>query len=72
MPSHCMDVQVPEGSGEAPAAGDAPAETVAALQARLESEVAGEDPFSGEVVVRHLELPFILPEEQDEVASWVI
>ena len=52
--------------------GDTPAAKVAQLQAELELEVAGEDPFSGELVVRHLDLPFIMPDEQEEVASWSI
>lgn len=65
-------MQVAEGSEQAPAAEGAPAEGVGALQGRLEEEVGGEDPFSGEVVVRLLGLPFVLPEEREEEASWSI
>ena len=65
-------VQVPEGSEDVPPVGDAPAEKVAQLQASLNAEVAGEDPFSGEVTARHLDLPFVLPDEQMEVSSWSI
>ena len=61
-----------EGSEEVPAAGDASAASVPQIQAQLEAEIAGEDPFSGEIVVRHLDLPFVMPDEQDEVASWSI
>lgn len=65
--------QVPEGSVDAPAAAaDGPAVKVTQLQAQLEAEIAGEDPFSGELVVRHLDRPFIQADEQAEMASWSI
>jgi len=43
---------------------------VASLVAELEAAVAGEDPYSGEIVVRNIERPFIDASEADEVASW--
>ena len=60
------------GSEEAPAVGEAPAEKVSRLQASLEGEIANEDPFSGELVVRHLGHPFVMADELDEVSSWAI
>ena len=46
--------------------------SVMELRRQLEAEIAVEDPFCGEVVVRHLMKPFILPEEADEAASWAL
>jgi hypothetical protein len=64
---------VPEGATTAPALGpNDPAVAVAELRRQLEDEVAVEDPFCGEIVVRHLTKPFILPGEAEEAASWAV
>lgn len=62
--------QVPEGSDTAPAAGGRPAAPVRALRQQLEQEVAGEDPLNGELLVRTIDLPFVGPDEQEELRSW--
>ncbi len=36
----------------------------------LEAEIAGEDPFCGEIVVRNIAKSFILPDERDLLHSW--
>ncbi|PSC73297.1 vacuolar sorting-associated 18-like protein [Micractinium conductrix] len=59
---------VPEGSVTAPATPDAPAASVETLRQQLEEEVAGDDPFEGEAVVRHLSRPFVQDREEEE--SW--
>jgi vacuolar protein sorting-associated protein 18 len=64
---------IAEGASTAPALGPKdPAVSVAELQRQLEDEIAVEDPFCGEIVVRHLTKPFILPEEAAEAASWTV
>ena len=55
---------------DAPAAAGAQAEQAQSLQSSLEQLVAAEDPFSGEVVTRHLDKPFIEPDQQDMVSLW--
>lgn len=55
---------LPEGAAAAPAAGDAPGDSVEALRQQLEEEVAVEDPYCGEVVVRHISRPFVTPDEE--------
>ena len=62
--------QATAGEEVAQASGDAPAAKVADLVAEFESAVANEDPFSGEIVVRTIERPFITAGEAAEVASW--
>ena len=62
--------QATAGEEVAQASGDAPAAKVADLVAEFESAVANEDPFSGEIVVRTIERPFIAASEAAEVASW--
>lgn len=66
----CLAAQVAAGDKAAPASGGAAATSVASLVAELEAAVAGEDPYSGEIVVRNIERPFIDASEADEVASW--
>ena len=41
-------------------------------KARLHSELSTEDPFNGEMVVRGIQQPFLLPSETEEIASWSI
>ncbi|KAI3432414.1 hypothetical protein D9Q98_003968 [Chlorella vulgaris] len=62
---------LPEGTVAAPATPDAPAASVEALRQLLEEEVAVEDPFEGELVVRHITKPFVAPEERQE-DSWAV
>lgn len=62
---------LPEGTVAAPATPDAPASSVEALRQLLEEEVAVEDPFEGELVVRHITKPFVAPEEQ-QADSWAL
>lgn len=50
---------LPEGATSAPAAGDMAAESVEVLRQQLEEEVAVEDPYCGEMVVRHISRPFV-------------
>lgn len=54
---------LPEGATSAPAAGDAQAASVGALRQQLEEEVAVEDPYCGEMVVRHISRPFVSADE---------
>jgi hypothetical protein len=61
-----------EGAAAAAAAEGEPAAAVAALREQLEEEVAVEDPYCGELVVRHIRKPFILPEEAAAAASWAM
>ncbi|KAL4204894.1 hypothetical protein AMTRI_Chr01g112010 [Amborella trichopoda] len=42
------------------------------LRSQLDDAVAGECPFCGELMIREIALPFILPDEAQEVASWEI
>ena len=52
-----------EGAASAPATADAPAASVEALRQQLEEEVAVEDPYCGEMVVRHISRPFVSADE---------
>ena len=61
-----------EGANTAPAVGDAPAAKVSELQAKLREEVAAEDPYNGELVIRNIDKPFILETEADEIMSWKV
>lgn len=63
---------LPEGATSAPATQEEPVVSVAELRKQLEDEVASEDPYCGEIVVRHISKPFILPEEEDVAASWAL
>jgi len=38
----------------------------------LDDAVAGECPFCGELMIREISMPFILPPEEQEVNSWQI
>ncbi|KAK6282037.1 hypothetical protein POUND7_015862 [Theobroma cacao] len=42
------------------------------LRSQLDDAVASECPFCGELIIREISLPFILPEEAQLVASWEI
>jgi hypothetical protein len=42
------------------------------LLAQLEEQVASECPWNGEVTVRLLDLPFVSPEDSEELASWAL
>nr|XP_025614423.1 vacuolar sorting protein 18 isoform X2 [Arachis hypogaea] len=46
--------------------------TVDKLRAQLDDAIASECPFCGELMIREISLPFILPEEDHHVASWDI
>lgn len=63
-PQHCSK-QVSDGDVAA-------ASNVQHLRAQLQAEVAGEDPFSGELVARNISKPFVLPEEAALAESWVV
>ena len=63
---------VSEHGATVPADGTDPAISTSDLKRQLEDEVAVEDPFCGEIVVRHLTQPIILPEEATEAASWAV
>lgn len=62
--------QVAEGSGQAGAHGNEPPAKVADLRHSLEQEIALEDPYCGEIVVRNISKLFVRPDEVLEVASW--
>ncbi|KAK8648084.1 hypothetical protein V6N13_128846 [Hibiscus sabdariffa] len=42
------------------------------LRSQLDDAVAGECPFCGELMIREISLPFIMPEEAQQVSSWEI
>ncbi|KAI4319817.1 hypothetical protein MLD38_033371 [Melastoma candidum] len=42
------------------------------LRQQLDDAIAGECPFCGELMIREITLPFILPKEAQEVTSWEI
>ncbi|KAA3467995.1 vacuolar protein sorting-associated protein 18-like protein [Gossypium australe] len=42
------------------------------LRSQLDDAVASECPFCGELMIREISLPFIMPEEAQQVASWEI
>lgn len=42
------------------------------IRSQLDDAVAGECPFCGELMIREISLPFILPEQAHEAASWEI
>lgn len=42
------------------------------LRKAIETEIAYEDPFCGEMLVGHVQAPFILPSEQAEAQSWAL
>ncbi|GMJ09866.1 vacuolar protein sorting 18 [Hibiscus trionum] len=42
------------------------------LRSQLDDAVAGECPFCGELMIREISLPFIMPEEAQQVNSWEI
>ena len=42
------------------------------IQRKLFEELREEDPYNGELVIRNIDLPFILPSEQEEIDSWTL
>uniref|UniRef100_A0A2C9UVR9 RING-type domain-containing protein n=2 Tax=Manihot esculenta TaxID=3983 RepID=A0A2C9UVR9_MANES len=42
------------------------------LRSQLDDAIASECPFCGELMINEISLPFILPEESQEVSSWEI
>ena len=62
--------QVAEGSSQAGTHGSEPPAKVADLKRSLEQEIALEDPYCGEIVVRNISKLFVRPDEVLEVASW--
>ncbi|KAF3340737.1 vacuolar protein sorting-associated protein 18 [Carex littledalei] len=42
------------------------------IRAQLDEAVASECPFCGDLMIREISLPFILPHESEEMASWAI
>ncbi|KAK9133746.1 hypothetical protein Scep_013274 [Stephania cephalantha] len=42
------------------------------LRSQLDDAIAGECPYCGELIIREISLPFVLPEEADYAASWEI
>ncbi|KAL3688498.1 hypothetical protein R1sor_014807 [Riccia sorocarpa] len=54
------------------ASADGQIDPVDQVRAQLDDAVAGECPFCGELMVREITQPFILPEEQDLITSWAI
>ncbi|KAI9075328.1 hypothetical protein K1719_042733 [Acacia pycnantha] len=42
------------------------------LRSQLDDAIASECPFCGELMIKEISLPFILPEESQHVASWEI
>ncbi|KAM0936066.1 putative transcription factor C2H2 family [Dioscorea sansibarensis] len=42
------------------------------LRSQLDDAVASECPFCGDLMIRDISLPFVLPEETDQLASWEI
>ncbi|KAK9814445.1 hypothetical protein WJX72_006013 [[Myrmecia] bisecta] len=64
--------QVSEGADMAPALKDAAAERVETLRKQLDEQVAAEDPYCGETVIRNIDKPFIMEDEVDIIRSWEI
>ncbi|DBA75172.1 hypothetical protein WJX77_011350 [Trebouxia sp. C0004] len=62
--------QVPDGSSQAPAYSSEPVAAIVDLRHSLEQEIALEDPYCGEIVVRNISKPFISPDEVLEISSW--
>ena len=56
---------------QVPSAGSQESQT-ASLQSSLEGLVASEDPFSGEIVTRYIDLPFVTASQQQEQELWRI
>lgn len=46
--------------------------TVDKLRSQLDDAIASECPFCGDLMIREISLPFILPDEEQHVASWEI
>ncbi|KAJ1434605.1 Pep3/Vps18/deep orange [Sesbania bispinosa] len=46
--------------------------TVDKLRSQLDDAIASECPFCGDLMIREISLPFILPEEEQHVVSWEI
>ncbi|KAG5551850.1 hypothetical protein RHGRI_010074 [Rhododendron griersonianum] len=42
------------------------------IRSQLDDAIASECPFCGDLMIREISLPFILPEEEHEAASWEI
>lgn len=42
------------------------------LRSQLDDAIASECPFCGDLMIREISLPFILPEEEQHVSSWEI
>lgn len=42
------------------------------IQSQLFNELRSEDPYNGEMVIRNIDLPFILPSEKEEIESWAL
>lgn len=42
------------------------------LRSQLDDAIASECPFCGDLMIREISLPFILPEEAEQVSSWEI
>uniref|UniRef100_A0A0D9X4Z4 Uncharacterized protein n=1 Tax=Leersia perrieri TaxID=77586 RepID=A0A0D9X4Z4_9ORYZ len=42
------------------------------LRSQLDDAVASECPFCGDLMIKEISMPFVLPEESDEKASWEI
>ncbi|PIN14046.1 hypothetical protein CDL12_13329 [Handroanthus impetiginosus] len=42
------------------------------IRSQLDDAIASECPFCGDLMIREISLPFILPEETDEIESWEI
>lgn len=70
LTNQCTLLQVAVGSTQAAAQGTEPAASFADLKHSLEQEIALEDPYCGEIAVRNISKPFIVPDEAAEVATW--
>lgn len=70
MTINVSDAQVAEGTSQVNAYGTEPAANAADLRHALEQEIALEDPYCGEIAVRNISKPFILPDEAAEISSW--
>jgi hypothetical protein len=42
------------------------------LRSQLDDAIASECPFCGDLMIREISLPFVLPEEARQVTSWEI
>ncbi|XP_057509489.1 vacuolar sorting protein 18-like isoform X4 [Actinidia eriantha] len=42
------------------------------IRSQLDDAIASECPFCGDLMIREISLPFVLPEEEHEAASWEI